>query len=317
MPYNLKTIRSALFGLAVGDALGVPVEFKLRSELEQNPVIDMRGYGSHSQPKGTWSDDAALSFCTAECLCHGFDEIAIASAFSKWKNEGFWSARGEIFDIGNVTQIAIDYFDKYNDPVSPNVGEELSNGNGSLMRVLPLFFYVEHMPLKQRYNHTKKLSSITHAHPRSIIACFYYLEFARHLFKSRDVAQTYQYMQNSFLDMLKTSEADTSQLPYFSRLLHQDISLLSRHDIESTGYVLHTLEASIWSLLTTDNYEEAVLKAVNLGDDTDTTAAVTGGLAGLLYGFNSIPKEWIKELARLSDIELLSERLARKLYGHY
>ena len=103
------------------------------------------------------------------------------------------------------------------------------------------------------------------------------------------------------------------EITLFERLLKSEIYKLEEDEIQSSGYVLHTLEASIWCLLTTDNYKEAVLKAVNLGRDTDTTSAVTGGLAGLLYGLDNIPKNWLQQIARYDDIENLAERLADKL----
>ena len=112
-----------------------------------------------------------------------------------------------------------------------------------------------------------------------------------------------------------SKKVDNKQISYFDRLLLGNIADLSEDDIFSDGYVLHTLEASIWCLMTTDNFKDAVLKAVNLGEDTDTTGAVTGGLAGLYYGFESIPQEWIKQLARFEDIEDLAQQLGKSLEG--
>lgn len=107
-----------------------------------------------------------------------------------------------------------------------------------------------------------------------------------------------------------------TEIALFDRLLKGDITKFNEDEIQSSGYVLHTLEASIWCLLTTENYKEAVLKAVNLGNDTDTTGAVTGGIAGLLYGLDNIPENWLKQIARYNDIENLAERLNEKLASH-
>ncbi len=188
---------------------------------------------------------------------------------------------------------------------------ENDNGNGSLMRILPLIVYIKDKNIAARYDIIRQVSSITHGHIRSVIACFYYLEFARQLIDGIDKMQIYKNLQIEIPAYLNELSIDIEELKQFDRLLKGDICDLEVHEIFSSGYVLHTLEASIWCLLTTDHYSEAVLKAVNLGSDTDTTGAVTGGLAGLLYGARAIPESWIKKLARKEDIEDLASRLKR------
>ncbi len=306
-------IKSALLGVAVGDALGVPVEFKSREYLNQKPVTDMMGYGTYNLPPGTFSDDSSMTFCLAEALTHDFDLDRIGQNFVKWRDEKYWAARGEVFDIGIATNHAIN---KLNNGVEPQFAGSINseaNGNGSLMRILPLLFYIKDLHISERFEITKKVSSITHGHIRSVIACFYYLEFAREILTGKDKFETYKKMQSEIPSFLKSLSIDPQEIALFDRLFKDDISNLKKQEIASSGYVLHTLEASIWCLLTTENYEEATLKAVNLGEDTDTTAAVLGGLAGLLYGFESIPKNWIDQLARKKDIENLAERLAKKI----
>lgn len=310
----LDEIKSALFGVAVGDALGVPVEFNSRETIAENPVTDMIGYGTYNLPPGTWSDDSSLTFCLAEAMTQEFDLHTIGENFVKWYKEEFWTARGEVFDIGIATIQAIARLAKGEMPQLAGCIDESSNGNGSLMRILPLLFYIQDMPVSERYEITKQVSSITHGHIRSVIACFYYLEFARQIMECKDKFEIYQNLQNEITHHLSSISIHPSEIAVFDRLLKNDIHQLPEDEIESSGYVLHTLEASIWCLLTTECYKDAVLKAVNLGADTDTTAAVTGGLAGLLYGLNSIPAHWIKQIARRDDIEDLAKRLAEKLY---
>lgn len=305
-------IKSALFGVAVGDALGVPVEFKSRENILQNPVTDMIGYGTYNLPPGTFSDDSSMTFCLAEALTHDFDLNQIAQNFVKWYHENFWAARGEVFDIGIATREAINKIAQGKQPEFAGSTDASSNGNGSLMRILPLLFYIKDLPISERYEITKKVSSITHGHIRSVISCFYYLEFARKILLGKDKFEIYQKLQTEIPDFLNSLSIDQYEISFFNRLLKDDISELAEHEISSSGYVLHSLEASIWCLLTTDNYKEATLKAVNLGEDTDTTAAITGGLAGLLYSFDTIPENWVEQLARQEDIEDLSERLAKK-----
>jgi ADP-ribosylglycohydrolase len=172
-----------------------------------------------------------------------------------------------------------------------------------------LLFYLLHKPINERFEITKQVSSITHGHIRSVIACFYYLEFARQLLGESSKFDIYNTLQTEVSKHLFSLAVDPSEIALYDRLLKDKIYELSEDNIFSSGYVIHTLEASIWCLLTTDNYKDAVLKAVNLGGDTDTTGAVTGGLAGLLYGIENIPKEWVDQIAREDDIERLAERL--------
>lgn len=310
MKWN-QEIRSVLFGVAVGDALGVPVEFKSRDYLEAKPVTDLFGFGTYNMPPGTFSDDSSLTFCLAEALTNGFDLGEIAGNFVSWVETGYWTATGRVFDIGIATESAIDRLMRGERPDLAGGTSVSSNGNGSLMRIAPLVFYIADKPIAERYELTKLVSSITHGHIRSVIACFYYLEFARQLLESKDKSAIYRNLQTLVPAYLNELEINPEELELFSRLFREDISLLSVDEIRSSGYVLHTLEASIWCLLTTDNYADAVLKAINLGEDTDTTGAVTGGLAGLLYGVDNIPAHWKQQLARKEDIEDLAERLAK------
>ena len=309
---NRNFYKDVLFGVAVGDALGVPVEFKSRETIAQKPVTDMIGFGTHDQLPGTWSDDSSLTFCLADVLADGYSLQKIADSFVNWLYNEQWTARGEVFDVGMATRVAIE---RVLHKVRPDLAgefDESSNGNGSLMRILPLLFYIKDKPVKERFAIAKEVSSITHGHVRSVIACFYYLEFARSLLANNDPESVYQKVKTEVSSFLEGTTINPDEIALFDRLLKGDIYMLPVTEIQSSGYVLHTLEAAIWCLLTTTNYSEAVLKSVNLGLDTDTTAAVTGGLAGLIYGFESIPEHWVIMLARKNDIDALAERLAGK-----
>jgi ADP-ribosyl-[dinitrogen reductase] hydrolase len=306
-------IESALFGIAIGDALGVPAEFKSRETLRHNPVKDMIGYGTHNQPPGTWSDDTSLTFCLAEALSDGYDLELIAKNFSKWYYDNYWTPRGYVFDVGISTREAIYRFAGGIKPELSGGVDVDSNGNGSLMRILPLVFYSINLPVNERYEVAKQVSSITHGHIRSVISCFYYLEFARLILKGKEKFAIYKQLQTEITVFLSQLEINNAELILFERLLKNDIHLLEEKEIFSSGYVLHTLEAAVWCLLTTDNYKATVLKAINLGNDTDTTGAVAGGLAGLLYGTTDIPENWLTQIARKHDIEDLAFRLAAKM----
>ena len=183
----------------------------------------------------------------------------------------------------------------------------------TLMRILPLVLYLKNKPIYERYDWVKKVSSITHMHVRSVIACFYYTEFALELINGSTAREAYYKLQETVPGfLLNTMEVNPAEVALYNRLLVSDISLLPDEYIYSSGYVLHTLEASIWCLLTTNNYAEATLKAVNLGDDTDTTGCITGGLACIVYGYENIPTEWLNKLARRHDIENLAFTLNKK-----
>lgn len=309
-------VKSALFGLAVGDALGVPVEFVGRSWLKRFPVDDMRGHGTHDQPPGTWSDDSSMSFCLAESLCQGYDLNDIAEQFLAWCYGQKWTPHGEVFDIGNATLSAIERLRSRQLPPQLAGGmDEGSNGNGSLMRILPLVFYTYNRPVEERYALISDVSSITHAHFRSVFSCFVYLEVARQLLRGRHAQEAYEEGVAIARQFAEAQQFNRRELFYFSRTLQGKLPEVHEDNIYSSGYVVHTLEASLWSLLTTSSYSEAVLRAVNLGEDTDTSGAVTGGLAGLAYGFDDIPADWVEQLARAEDIEYLCVALAGSICG--
>lgn len=301
-------------GLCVGDALGVPVEFSSRAERVKSPVTSMLGYGTWNQPPGTWSDDSSLIFCLAESLCTGFSLDAIASSFCRWHNEGYWAAHGKAFDIGNTTYAAIMRLQQGVPPLEAGGTSERSNGNGSLMRILPLAYCHKTLNFLELIQRVHQVSCITHAHLRSQIACGIYISIAVCLLQ--EVEPIAAYLQGLQKARAVYSSAEyTSEMPHFARVFSGEIASLPVNSIHSDGYVIDTLEASLWCLLNSSSYAEAVLKAVNLGSDTDTTACVTGGLAGIYYGIENIPAEWINQIARKEDIINLAARIDAVLWS--
>ncbi len=305
---NRDKIKGGLIGLCVGDALGVPVEGYSRKALKKNPVTGMSGYGSHNQPAGTWSDDSSLAFCLAESLAAGFDLEDIADKFVKWLYEGYWNPYGNTFGIGRTTYISISKLKQGASPLDSGGEDEGSNGNGSLMRILPLAFYLKDEAMDKKIELIHKVSAITHAHPRSLVACAIYVQFAIEVIRGNELADSY----NRAIEKIRgyyTGEPYLGELKVFKRIMDGNIGNLKQEEINSSGYVLDTLEASLWCLLNYNSYEDSVLAAVNLGHDTDTTAAVTGGIAGIYYGMEAIPDVWIKALPRKEDIVKLAGRL--------
>ncbi len=306
-------VHGALFGVAIGDALGVPAEFKNREALKLDPVRDFIGYKSHNQPPGTFSDDSSLTFCLAESLCKGYDLNDLGNRFIQWRDHAYWTAGNEVFDIGMTTARAIDRLRGGCRPSSAGDFDEDCNGNGSLMRIMPLLFYIRDLDLEKRYSIIKDVSSVTHGHIRSVIACFYYLEFALKLLQGNDKTNAYNNTAKTVHEFIVSKRIVRDEINLFAPLLKEDIAKADINTIPSYGYVINTLKASMYCFLTTESYQDATLMAVNLGNDSDTTAAVTGGLAGLYYGFEAIPEKWRKEIKRSEDIKELCDRLAEAM----
>ena len=313
---TLDTVRAAVLGLVVGDALGVPVEFISREELENDPVTGMRAFGTHDQPVGTWSDDSSMALCLLESLTGGIDYEDMMTRFLRWVEEGYMTAYGELFDMGIATRKALVSFARGTSPLECGGSGIHDNGNGSLMRILPLALYL-HCRMGQdfpqnpeAYQIIHNASALTHAHPISQMACGIYCATVNQLLLGKSDLQAGISQAKDFY----RSQPDFAPfLKNFQRVDMETLQVLPREEISSSGYVVHTLEAALWCLVQHDNYRACLLEAVNLGSDTDTVAAVAGGLAGLRFGLESIPAEWLEVIARLEDIEALCQAFYHSL----
>ncbi|MAS96710.1 MAG: ADP-ribosylglycohydrolase [Verrucomicrobiales bacterium] len=307
MPDRKAAIRSAILGAAVGDALGVPVEFQNRARRKEDPVTGMRKYGTHHQRAGTWSDDSSMIFATMEGLMKagGYDPESVMREFEGWVQNAAHTPHGEVFDIGNATHSAIRKF-SMGSPLSECGGiEEHSNGNGSLMRILPIgLAFADDRKLIEK---ASEISSLTHAHERSRFCCAFYCLVVSELLHGFDIEQStftaWEIMDRAW----KFSELERSR---FDALHPEKLLNRSEDEIGSSGHVIDTLEAALWVNAQHDSYGDAVLHSVNLGDDTDTTGCVAGGLAGLLYGEKGIPSEWLDVLVKRFEIESMCETFA-------
>ncbi|UBS35695.1 ADP-ribosylglycohydrolase family protein [Collinsella aerofaciens] len=251
------TLRDCIYGLAVGDALGVPYEFRPRGTFK---CTDMIGYGTHGQPAGTWSDDTSMTLATCDSIRElgHIDTADMRDKFVRWIARGEYTIDG-VFDYGGTTARALH--------TGKGGSGERDNGNGSLMRIAPLAF------TDATDNEIREVSAITHAHRTSTDACIIFVELMRNVMNGA--------------------------LP--SRALH--LKGVPEQEIRSGGFVRDTLKAATWCFVNTTSYEDCVLVAVNLGDDTDTTAAVAGALAGTVYGIDAIPQEWTDALRGKELIE--------------
>lgn len=293
-----------ILGFVVGDALGVPVEFKRRGDY--NPVTDMIEFGTHNQPAGTWSDDTSMTLCLIENLIDDYNREALKQLYCNWYYYGHWTHDGKLpFDIGLSTFKALSKIKAGIAKEEAGLIDEANNGNGSLMRILPLSFYLRDTKTEIKFKMIEEVSGITHAHIRSKIACSLYVETAINLIHGESPKTAYEkaclivkkYYQNNVI---------ADEMERFNRIFSLYLSNCSMDEINSSGYVIDSLEAGLWCLLNSSSYKEAVLLAVNLGEDTDTIGAITGGLAGIYYGIKGVPPHWIKKLARKKDIIQLS-----------
>jgi ADP-ribosylglycohydrolase len=296
---NKDQIHGALWGAVVGDALGVPVEFQSRQSLRTNPVTGMRGFGTHGQPAGTWSDDSSLLLCTVDSLvsCRGFNPADLGQRFVRWESFGYWTPHGDVFDVGMATFQAISHLAHGMSPEEAGGTDEYSNGNGSLMRILPMAIWFRESPDEELAVYARRASSLTHRHARSQMACALYCLMIKKLLDGASAEEAFEDARKSF-GRIYASVPFAQERSHFQFLETGRLSNATEMEINSSGYVMHTLTAGIWCLLTSKSFEETVLKAVNLGGDTDTTGCVAGGLAGACYGAESIPEIWKATVAR-------------------
>ncbi len=307
---DIEKVRSVALGHAVGDALGVPVEFCTREELDADPVTDMRGFGTYPYPAGCFSDDTSMALAMLDSLSSGkidWDDMMIK--FGAWYFDDAYTPTGVTFDCGGTCATAIENCFARDLPVAEcGLSGEHSNGNGSLMRMYPISL-IAYRP-QEKPDSTDELidqaSALTHAHERARLGCKIYTRVLHALLKTPERAA----IKNALREA-GALYANSPDFPHYERLCSPDFDTLPRKSIRSTGYVVDTLEAAIWCVLTTDGYQKCVCKAVNLGEDTDTVAAVAGSLAGALYGYGAIPEEWLNTLKRRAYIEDLCEKLCK------
>ena len=317
MTENTNIWLNGIMGVVVGDALGCPVQFDSREEVARHPVTGMRGYGTFNLPKGSWTDDSSLTIALLESIRRvgKIDLDDIMGNFMKWLYDGEFTPYGESYDIGRGTMQAINRYSKNRKAKKCGGDEEWNNGNGSLMRIMPACIYCTVMESSGMYSDRDAIDAIhsvgglTHAHIRSNIACGLYFFMAKYiLFREGSLQERIQEGLTQGFAFYESYLADKENLHYYDRLRDLNaFKTLPADKIKSTGYVVDALEAAVWSLITTDRFDQALLKAVNLGDDTDTVGAIAGGLAGLYYGYDSIPEECLSAIKRRKWIEEMCE----------
>lgn len=267
-----KKLADVVYGCAVGDALGVPYEFLTRDTFT---CTNMADGGAHHVPRGTFSDDTSMLLATCDSIREKgqVDPDDMAMRFRAWLDDGAYTADGVVFDVGNTTRRALRQ--------GGGCDDEYSNGNGSLMRIAPL------VCTDATNDEIRAVSAVTHAHPLSTESCVAFVHILRDVLAGKPLMES---IDNSIPDD-----------PRFEFL--DEVDSWNRDEVRSTGFVLDTLGAALWCAADTSTYRDCVLEAVNLGDDSDTTAAVAGALAGALYGREAIPEEWLEDLRGKDVIE--------------
>lgn len=308
-----------IMGVVVGDALGVPVQFLCRSEIAMRPegsVKGMEGYGCFHLPEGSWSDDSSLTLATLASINETgrIDETDIMQRFEAWLLKGEYTPYGEAFDVGNTCYEAIINYGCTPEPDKCGVTGEYANGNGALMRIMPvcLYYYMRQRETEkditdEAINGIHKVAALTHNHLRSNMACGLYYFMLREILDNKEELPLETCIQMGLAVGRAYYGVNVSKLverKHYDRIF--DIDTFKRLDeklIKSSGYVVDSMEAAIYCLINTNSFEECLLKAVNLGDDTDTVGAIAGGLAGAYYGYLNIPKEWLDVIKKRELIE--------------
>ena len=314
-------IRNTLYGAIVADALGVPVEFKDRDYLKKNPVKDMIGYGTYHLPKGSWSDDSSMMLCLADSIgkLKGIDYEDIMKRFWDWFKHSKYTPDHKTFDIGRTCHAAIYNFHHGVEPLECGLKTERDNGNGSLMRIAPLPLYLfklfgdNAMEKEESFELIHNISRLTHAHYISLIGCDIYCSLMIEILNGSKKEEILQNALPKIGEYVRHNPHYASALNTYDRITHRSFYNLSEDKIKSSGYVVDTLEAAIWCFFNSDNYHDCVLKAVNLGSDTDTVACVAGSIAGLYYG--SIPESWTKEIRNKKLVDKVIESFSNAVLG--
>ncbi len=294
----IERYQGCLLGLAVGDALGTTLEFKPRGTFE--PIDDMVGGGCFDLEPGQWTDDTSMALCLAESLLekNGFDPYDQMEKYLLWYRTGYMSSTGACFDIGNTTRAALEAFEKTGEPFSGPTNLR-SSGNGSLMRLapVPMFFFPDREAM---IFYAAESSRTTHGSQACIDACRLFASILFNAFSGMDKER-----------VLFDHDPVIIQSPAIREIAGGAYRDKTKDQIQGSGYVVKSLEAALWCFYTADSFRDAVLKAANLGDDADTTAAICGQISGAFNGTSNIPASWLQHLALKDEIMKMATNLGR------
>lgn len=289
----------------IADALGVPVEFRPRDSYH---VTGMTGHGTYDQPVGSWSDDSSLTLCLAETLTEGGGPTQLMQKFTAYL-EGDYTPRGIRFDIGIGTSEAISRFNTGHVPATEAGSRSVNaNGNGALMRIAPLAFALEGQNWPNRRQRITDFTTVTHGHERSIIASCLYVETLRQLLAGQRLAEALKQASQ----LVHQSDFHAEELAYFDRVLRPDFFATPRDQIQSSGYVIDSLEAAVWCAANTTSVQDLILTAANLGEDTDTIAQIAACLYAAGHLDEQAPAQWRKALIQTKQSRRIITDFAQK-----
>lgn len=296
--------RGSLIGLAIGDALGVPVEFKPYGSFV--PITDFRESDRYTLSAGCWSDDTAMTLCLANSLieCNGFDPKDQIEKYKRWLHTGYCSSTGRAIGVGqNILRTLISYKPEENNPYTKILSSQ-PHSNGSLMRIAPIALYFRNNPQKA-INYAELSSKVTHASQLSADACKYYIGLIIGVLNGASKDKLLSGLYSPFPESWKNIRLAKEIIQVAKgSFIHNNPP-----KIKGRGYVVASLEAALWAFYHSKSFEEGVLKAVNLGEDADTTGAIYGQLAGAFYGLDNIPEKWVKAVAKNDFIISIADKL--------
>ncbi|CAF1216851.1 unnamed protein product [Rotaria sp. Silwood1] len=325
-------IQGSLIGLALGDALGARVEFRPREYLLKHPVTDLQAGGTWGLKKGQFTDDTSMALCLASSLivCRNFQPYDQLVRYKWWYRCGYMSSTGQCFDIGTATGKSLREFERRQNSfvkeknISPddmdlfsdqdilrqfdvNCSNDQSAGNGGLMRLapVPLFFYKDP---SRAVEYSGISARITHGDVRVYDACRFYgalIVAALNGEKKDDLLSPNFYQNHKTWFSDKPFHTDIQKIVEGS---YKKKKAGYEDGIRGKGFIVNSLEAALWAFcFDDDSFRNGILAAVNLGDDADTTAAIYGQLAGAYYGYNDLPRQWVKHVYAKDFITCLSE----------
>ncbi len=295
--------RGCLLGLAVGDALGAPLEFHPAGSFE--PIQDMIEGGRFGLAASEWTDDTAMALCLADSLiaCEGFDPVDQLERYLRWYRDGHLSCTGYCYGIGMTVQASLTRFERVREPYCGST-DPFTAGNGSIMRLAPVPMFYAQSP-REAIERSGESSRTTHQAATAIDACRYFggLIVGALGGESKEtlLSDHYAPVQGVWEDQPLAPEIDEIAGGSFKRR--------NPPEIRGSGYVVESLEAALWAFYHGDSFKDGCLLAVNLGDDADTTGAIYGQLAGAFYGESGIPETWLSKLAWRDTIAEMAERL--------
>lgn len=296
MPDRDSRARGAMLGLAVGDAIGTTVEFKARGQFA--PVTDMVGGGTFGLQAGQWTDDTSMALCLgASLLAHGFDRADQLDRYLQWHDDGYMSSTGRCFDIGITTSEALERY-RRTGHTRPGPADPNTAGNGSIMRLAPVVIYFQDTP-DEALRYAEEQSKTTHRAPECLMACRLMAEVMLRALAGLPKAA-----------VLAPSVQALPLTPGLAAVAQAEYPRKSEDAIRGSGYVVESLEAALWCFHGTARFDACVLRAANLGQDADTTAAVAGQIAGAYYGDEAISAVWRKRLYWGEQIGAMATRLA-------